>query len=98
MFSAITRVCHSPVSWYSSGPTQKYVLRQIKAMDYALVDDARRNKYFAERGSYAAVDEAGNPLVNTDMDIALLMLYGHILFTGTSYSYALSMQPCSIIL
>ena len=93
MFAAIARVCHSPVSWYSSGPTQKYMLRQIKAMDYALVSDAQRDKYFSERGSYSAQDENGNLVINDDLDIALLMLYGHILFSGTSYFYALSMPP-----
>jgi general transcription factor 3C polypeptide 3 (transcription factor C subunit 4) len=92
MFAAITRACQSPISWYSSGPTQKYMLRQIKAMDYALVDEASRAKYFSEKGSYSAVDENGRTVVNKDMDIALLMLYGHILYIGTSYSYALSMR------
>ena len=90
LFAAITRACHSPVSWYSSGPSQKYILRQIKAMDYALVDEASREKYFQERGSYSAIGPNGEPFINKDMDIALLMLYGHILFTGTSYAYALS--------
>lgn len=90
MFAAVTRMCQSPISWYSSGPTQKYMLRQIKAMDYALVDESRREKHFSEKGSYSAVDENGRAIVNKDMDIALLMLYGHILYIGTSYSYALS--------
>jgi general transcription factor 3C polypeptide 3 (transcription factor C subunit 4) len=90
MFAAVARMCQSPISWYTSGPTQKYVLRQIKAMDYALVDEARRGKYFSEKGSYSAQDENGRHIVNDDMDVALLMLYGHILYAGTSYAYALS--------
>lgn len=90
LFGAITRMCQSPISWYSSGPSQKYVLRQIKAMDYALVDESQQKKHFAEKGSYSAVDEKGGALVNNEMDIGLLMLYGHILYTGTSYAYALS--------
>jgi general transcription factor 3C polypeptide 3 (transcription factor C subunit 4) len=90
MFAAVTRMCQSPISWYSSGPSQKYILRQIKAMDFALVDESHRGKHFSEKGSYSALDEKGRPLINDDMDIALLMLYGHILYTGTSYSYALS--------
>ncbi len=90
LFSAITRICNSPISWYSSGPTQKYILRQIKAMDYALVDKSHREKYFSEKGSYSAQDINGHLVINDDMDIALLMLYGHILFTGASYAYALS--------
>jgi general transcription factor 3C polypeptide 3 (transcription factor C subunit 4) len=92
MFAALTRLCESPISWYCSGPTQKYILRQIKAMDYALVDDESRKKFFTEKGSYSAHDEKGQLLINNDMDIALLMLYGHILYAGTSYPYALSMS------
>jgi general transcription factor 3C polypeptide 3 (transcription factor C subunit 4) len=59
-------------------------------MDYALVDEESRKKFFTEKGSYSAQDEKGQLLVNDDMDIALLMLYGHILYAGTSYPYALS--------
>jgi general transcription factor 3C polypeptide 3 (transcription factor C subunit 4) len=90
MFAAVTRMCHSPVSWYSSGPSQKYILRQIKAMDYTLVGEEDREKYFAGKGSYSAQDEDGNIVINEDMDIALLMLYGHILHSGGSNNYALS--------
>jgi general transcription factor 3C polypeptide 3 (transcription factor C subunit 4) len=90
MFAAVTRMVHSPVSWYSSGPSQKYILRQIKAMDYALVDAESKEKYFAERGNYSALDESGHLVINDDLDIALLMLYGHILYMGSSYIFALS--------
>jgi general transcription factor 3C polypeptide 3 (transcription factor C subunit 4) len=98
MFAALTRLCQSPISWYSSGPTQKYMLRQIKAMDYGLVDDDARRKYFSEKGSYSAQDESGRLIVNKDMDVALLMVYGHILYTGTSYAYALSMFSTATII
>lgn len=59
-------------------------------MDYALVDEEARKRFFSERGSYSAVDNSGQPIINDDMDVALLMLYGHILYAGTSYQYALS--------
>jgi general transcription factor 3C polypeptide 3 (transcription factor C subunit 4) len=59
-------------------------------MDYALVDEVSRNKFFTEKGSYSAQNEKGQLLINDDMDVALLMLYGHILYAGTSYPYALS--------
>lgn len=90
MFAALNRLCQSPISWYSSGPTQKYILRQIKAMDYGLVNEDARRKYFSEKGSYSAQDESGRLIVNKEMDVALLMVYGHILYTGTSYTYALN--------
>lgn len=59
-------------------------------MDFGLVSDEARKKYFSEKGSYSAQDENGQQVINKDMDVALLMVYGHILYTGTSYTYALS--------
>lgn len=90
MFTAVSRMVHSPVSWYSSGPSQKFILRQIKAMDYVFADEDSRVKYFNERGSYSAVDENGQLIINDDLDIALLMSYGHILYAASSYIYAMS--------
>lgn len=66
LFSLLCRLCQSSISWYSSGPAQKFVLRQIKAMDAAVM---------AGRGA--------------KLDVGPLMLYGHILFTSTSYVYAI---------
>ncbi|KUJ12679.1 RNA polymerase III transcription factor-like protein TFIIIC subunit Tfc4 [Mollisia scopiformis] len=90
MFAAVSRACHSPVSWYNSGPTQKFILRQIKLMDYSLVSEDKRRRHYADKGSYSAQDSKGHIIINSDMDVALLMLYGHILFTGGSYPYALN--------
>jgi len=87
--SALARVVHSPISWYTGGPMQKYILRQIKAMDYSLVDEEGKKK-ITEKGSYFAVDDHGRPIINTDMDINLLMMYGYILYSSSSYSLALS--------
>ncbi|KAK0125220.1 transcription factor TFIIIC subunit tfc4 [Cadophora gregata f. sp. sojae] len=87
--SALARVVHSPLSWYCGGPMQKYILRQIKLMDYSLVDEEGKKK-ITEKGSYFAVDEHGRPIVNTDMDINLLMMYGYILYSSNSYSLALN--------
>ncbi|KAH7127730.1 hypothetical protein EDB81DRAFT_809969 [Dactylonectria macrodidyma] len=79
MFALLSSLCQSPVSWYTSGPAQKYILRQIKAMDDA--HEANR-----------ADGVHGNPndtQTRPALDACLLMLYGHILFTSTSYTYAL---------
>ncbi|KAI1062956.1 hypothetical protein LB507_006049 [Fusarium sp. FIESC RH6] len=75
MFALLSNLCQSPVSWYTSGPAQKYILRQIKAMDEVHGDT-----------EYSTGPERtkGSPL-----DACVLMLYGHILFTSTSYTYAL---------
>lgn len=90
MFTAVTRMVHSPVSWYSSGPSQKYILRQIKAMDFSLADEESQKKNFNDKGGYTTVDRDGKVVINDDLDIALLMMYGHILQCGSNYHHALS--------
>ena len=74
MFSAMCRVCQTPVSWYTSGPAQKFILRQIKTMDSIVMKKQEEN----------------NAAKDISLDVALLTIYGHILFTTTSYTYALS--------
>lgn len=89
--AALNRLCGSPNTWYNSGPSQKFILRQIKAMDYSLVSEGQRVKHFAEKASYTARDSEGHLVVNDDMDVALLTLYGHMLYAGANYAFALSM-------
>lgn len=83
MFALLSSLCQSPISWYTSGPAQKYVLRQIKAIDAGQEDANSRARN--SHGDGTAVDQT-----DENLDICLLMLYGHILFTSTSYTYALS--------
>ncbi|PHH58707.1 hypothetical protein CDD81_4805 [Ophiocordyceps australis] len=71
MFALLSRLCQSPVSWYTSGPAQKFIMRQIKAID------TRHGLSVSSSPSDAS------------FDVCLLMLYGHILFTSTSYTYSL---------
>lgn len=85
MFAALCRLCQSPASWYNSGPAQKYILRQIKIIDashFATTQTDRSNEVVV--GDRTGTAEA------KQLDICLLMLYGHILFTSTSYTFALS--------
>lgn len=79
LFAAMVRLCQAPPSWYTSGPGQKFILRQIKLMDKAAVSDSGEV----------------NP---AQLDVCLLTIYGHILYTSQSYPYALSyfMRAASI--
>ena len=91
LFSALNKLSDSENSWYNSGPSQKYILRQLKAVDFSLLGDARRKSLFQERASYTTKDDNGNQIRAQEMDVVLLMLYGHILYVGKSYAYAVSM-------
>ena len=93
LHAALNRLCHGPNTWYNSSPSQKYILRQIKAMDFSLVGDDDRTRFFIEKASYSAKDDEGNFFINDDMDVVLLLLYGEMLYSGTSYTYALSQCP-----
>ncbi|KAI9741008.1 MAG: transcription factor TFIIIC subunit tfc4 [Cirrosporium novae-zelandiae] len=75
LYSALNFLVDAPFSWYNAGPSQKYILRQVKAMDEALTKES------------SSKNSAAPPI--SDMDIALVMLYGQVLYVATSYSYAL---------
>ncbi|KAL7784652.1 hypothetical protein V8C37DRAFT_395349 [Trichoderma ceciliae] len=83
MFALLSKLCQSPVSWYTSGPAQKFILRQIKAIDvsYEAATKSATGK--------TDLDQSITAAAKLNMDICLLMLYGHILFTSTSYTYAI---------
>ncbi|PNP48809.1 hypothetical protein TGAMA5MH_00264 [Trichoderma gamsii] len=83
MFALLSKLCQSPVSWYTSGPAQKFILRQIKAIDVSYEATA---KNAAGKPDF---DQSITAAAKLNMDICLLMLYGHILFTSTSYTYAI---------
>ncbi|OLN81800.1 Transcription factor tau subunit sfc4 [Colletotrichum chlorophyti] len=85
MFAALCRLCQSPASWYNSGPAQKYILRQIK-----IIDASHLSMAHATRSKDAMIGERANTGETKELDICLLMLYGHILFTSTSYTFALN--------
>ncbi|KAL8847185.1 MAG: hypothetical protein Q9221_007764 [Calogaya cf. arnoldii] len=91
LFSAVNRLCDGGNSWFNCGPSQKYVLRQLKAMDQSVVGQSQHSISFHEKASYTTRDDEGNPIRASDMDLSLLMLYGYILYLGKSYSLALSM-------
>lgn len=110
MFSAMCRVCQTPVSWYTSGPAQKFILRQIRTMDSIAMRKAEGGGGTGTGGTdrnaegdlttttttTTRQDNAdnnnnnGNDDTTLALDVCLLTIYGHILFTTTSYTYALS--------
>ena len=92
LFAALNRLSDSENSWYNSGASQKYILRQLKAVDFSLLGDTRRKSLFQERASYTTKDTDGNQIRAQEIDVALLMLYGYILYVGKSYAYAVSMS------
>ncbi|OAA58477.1 sam domain containing protein [Niveomyces insectorum RCEF 264] len=74
LFTTLCRVCRAPSVWFSASPAQKYILRQIRQRDAQL---------FKQHGG-------GTDAAAAQLDVCLLVVYGHILFASTSFHYALN--------
>lgn len=74
----------------------KFMLRQVKAVDYSLPPDPlspfKRSpeSIYQERASLTTKNAEGEYIPAEEMDVALLVLYGHILYAGNSFTNALN--------
>lgn len=96
LFSALNRLSDSDNGHFNSGPSQKFILRQVKAVDYSLISEPTRKSIFQDKPGYSK-DSSGDPILAAEMDVALLMLYGQILYAGRNFVFALSKQTCLMI-
>jgi general transcription factor 3C polypeptide 3 (transcription factor C subunit 4) len=98
LYAMLSRLCGEPQkSLFHSSASMKFMLRQIKAMDFTLPEDPSRPRpkkiretVYQERASLSTRNESGETISAEDMDGALLVLYGHILYTGKSFFPALN--------
>lgn len=85
-------------SRFNSSPNMKFMLRQIKAIDYSIPGDPSQkvnqgsipSSIYQERVAISARDDQGRLIVAEELDAALLILYGHILYAGNSFLPALN--------
>lgn len=96
LFSALHRLSDSDHAWYNASQSQKYLLRQIKAIDFTLTGDLSARRMFQEKASLTTKDTQGRPIPAEEFDVPLLMLYGHVLYSGRSFAYAISTWECDI--
>ncbi|KAL5339130.1 hypothetical protein BJX70DRAFT_408376 [Aspergillus crustosus] len=99
LFAMLSCVIGDPHrSLFHSSPLMKFMLRQIKAIDFTLPDNisgsrpnkAVRESIYKERAALSTKDETGEAIPADQLDIALLVLYGHILYSGNSFYPALN--------
>lgn len=90
LYTSLNRLCNGPRLCFNAAPSQKYLLRQIKAMDYSLLQEGQGKTLLQERPSYTIEGEDDSPIKAEELDVGLLILYGHVLYAGTSYVFALS--------
>ncbi|OJJ47824.1 hypothetical protein ASPZODRAFT_131413 [Penicilliopsis zonata CBS 506.65] len=90
LFAMLSRLCGDPHrSLLHSSPNMKFMLRQVKAVDAALPAhlDGDNRQTTTTTTTYA--DENTTEEV-VGLDAALLVLYGHILYSGNSFYPALN--------
>ena len=96
LFAALSHLAGDPrKSLFHSPASIKFILRQVKAVDFTLPPDPsstvnRPPIPSQERAALTTKDDLGNPIAAEEMDVALLVLYGHILYAGTSFTNALN--------
>lgn len=90
MFSIFSRLVQSPVIFFNEAASQKFLLRQIRAMDYNLVGEKEKKKrHWDNRAYFHSKDKDGNVIRNTELDLSLLMAFGYVLSTSGSQVIAL---------
>ncbi|CAG8972020.1 hypothetical protein HYALB_00008305 [Hymenoscyphus albidus] len=90
IFAIFSRLVQSPVIFYNESASQKFLLRQIRAMDYNLVSEKEKKKrHWENRAYFHSKDENGNVIRNHDLDTSLLMTFGYVLSTSGSQVIAL---------
>ncbi|KAL8842691.1 MAG: hypothetical protein Q9170_000466 [Blastenia crenularia] len=90
LFCVLNRLCGGRNTWFNCGPSQKFVRRQLKAMDCLLVDQSQHPSLFQEKTFFTTKDDDDKPVNAGDMDLALLMLYGYMLYLGRSFALSLN--------
>jgi len=95
LFNAICRIFSTrTLNWFNAGPTQKFILRAVKAMDYALLSPSARMKYGftgSEKSSYTnGGKEKPNYIGMEELDPSTLALYGHIMAAASTWASALN--------
>lgn len=91
LHSVLHRACRGPLLWYNAGPEQKFLMRQVKAMDFALLPEARQKEMLAGGQIEGITGKAEhNPHNITEHDPVLLALYGHLMLAAGSFGNALA--------
>ncbi|PUU76293.1 hypothetical protein B9Z19DRAFT_1194856 [Tuber borchii] len=89
LFTASITASKNGLEVFHNNANQKYLLRQIKAMDQVLTGE-RKTGAANLTGECPSGSASGEKYVPKEADVGLIMLYAHILASGKSYLSALN--------
>jgi general transcription factor 3C polypeptide 3 (transcription factor C subunit 4) len=89
LITAVSRLAYGDSTWFTAGPTQKFMLRSVKTLDYQALSPAMRRKF--DFGMPASTLRRRNkPEYAADgLDPGALMNYGHMVSVANHSSSAL---------
>src|ERR1700712_2854389 len=94
LVSAANRATRGITEFYRSGPEQKYYMRMLKAMDFAMLDDKHREMFNFSDSNRVKWSADGKPNFNPHglkaLDPTVLTLYAHQMVVSDSSTAALN--------
>ena len=89
LITAVSRLAYGDNTWFTAGPTQKFMLRSVKTLDYQALSPAMRRKFdFGMPPS--TLRRRNKPEFAADgLDAGALMNYGHMVSVANHSSSAL---------
>lgn len=87
LITAVSRLAFGDNTWFTAGPTQKFMLRSVKTLDYQALSPADRRKY--DFGMPASTLRRRNNFAADGLDAGALMNYGHMVSVANHSSSAL---------
>lgn len=103
LLAAVNRFAYG-TNWFSAGPTQKFVLRMVKQMDYmVMTEDVRQRIDFSIQTSSLVERVKKYAHEKHELDAGILLMYGHMVAVANHshsalpyYYRALALQPDNI--
>lgn len=94
LFTALHRLHSGNGTWFNGGPTQKFMMRAVKAVDFHVMDPVHRLKIPFSDQEKSGFAKKGARLPGhvelEELDPGLLALYGHMMVDSSSYAHALN--------
>jgi general transcription factor 3C polypeptide 3 (transcription factor C subunit 4) len=89
LITAVSRLAYGENSWFTAGPTQKFMLRSVKFLDYQAMTPVMRSRFDFGMPSSTLTRRAKPEFATDGLDAGALMNYGHMVSVANHSSSAL---------
>jgi general transcription factor 3C polypeptide 3 (transcription factor C subunit 4) len=89
LITAVSRLAYGDSTYFTAGPTQKFMLRSVKTLDYQALSPAMRRKYDFSMPASTLKRRTKPEFAKDGLDPGALMNYGHMVAVANHSSSAL---------